>query len=383
MSLSILSRAGARAIVVSGGYHAPVNGPDPSPRRAARPRLLLVTTGGTIASRRDPVTGAVAAAASGEELLAEIPDVAGWADIEVVPVAAVNGWNVTPEVMVAVARAIGDGMARGAAGAVVTHGTDTVEETATLLDLVLAGPAPVAFAVALRPLDEPGTDGPGNLRDAVRVALDPGARGQGPLVVEAGAIHAARWVTKGHTTRPGAFVSPGHGPVGTVGAGAVTFARAAPARPPFPGGVTVARSGGATETAAIGLERDVPLLKPGAGEDDRLIRWAIQSGCRGMVIEGSGAGNVPGTMVPAIEEAIGRGIAVVLVTRVPEGRLAMAYGGGGARGGGHDLAAIGVIPAHGLTGPKARIVTMVALGRSGDVGTVRETFARYTGSPAP
>ncbi|MDQ3514047.1 MAG: asparaginase [Chloroflexota bacterium] len=343
------------------------------------PRLLLVTTGGTIASRRDPVTGAVAAGATGEELLARVPEIAAWADVETVPIASVNGWNVTPELMLRVATAIEDGFGQGAAGAIVTHGTDTVEETATLLDLVLTGPEPVAFAVALRHLDDPASDGPGNLRDAVRVVLSPGAWGRGPLVVEAGAIHAARWVTKGHTTRPGAFVSPGHGPMGSVVGGAVTFPHPAPPRPPVWEIAPPSPVGSVVTTPAVAFDDRVLLLKPGAGEDDRQIRWAIEAGYRGIVIEGTGAGNVPGTMVPAIEAAIGRGIAVVLATRVPEGNLAMAYGGGGARGGGHDLASLGVIPAHGLIGPKARIVTMVALGAGGGIEGVRGVFSRYRG----
>ncbi len=358
--------------------------PETGPR-AGRPRLLLVTTGGTIASLRDPVTGAVAAAVSGEGLLARVPDVTAWADVEIVPVTSVNGWNVTPDHMLAVARAIADGISRGAVGAVVTHGTDTVEETATLLDLLLPGPEPVVCAVALRPLDDPASDGPGNLRDAFLVARSPAARGRGTLVVEAGAIHAARRVTKGHTTRPGAFVSPGRGLLGTVEAEEVSFDHPPFGRPSLTGeGARVGMPvdlAGVRETTLADLR--VSLLKPGAGEDDQMVQWAIATGCRGIVIEGSGAGNVPGAMVPAIEEAIGRAIAVVVASRVPKGDLAMAYGGGGARGGGHDLAAIGVIPAHGLTGPKARIATMVALWSGGDADSVREVMRTYAAADAP
>lgn len=323
---------------------------------ARRPRLLVYATGGTIASRRDPETGAVAALATSDELLAAVPALAKIAEVGLEPVAAVNGWNVTPELMFDLAGRVGTDLADPAiAGAVVTHGTDTVEETALVLDLLVRSDKPVVFAVALRHLGELGSDGPRNLRDATLVAVSPLARGWGALVVANQTIHAARRATKTQTTNPGAFASPGTGPVGSADAGEVRFHH-----PPVP----------RRTVPADRIEPAVFLHEPRAGDDDRVRRWALAAGYRGIVVEGSGAGNVPATVVPGIAIALAAGVPVVLCARCVGGRVAATYRGtgatGGASGGGHDLAALGVIPAHGLTGQKARVQLMVALGAAAD-----------------
>lgn len=325
-----------------------------------RPRLRVFTTGGTIASRRDPATGAVRAAANGDELIALVPALGDVAELSVEQVAAVNGWNVTPALMFDLARRVEAALADpGVDGAIVTHGTDTVEETAFLLDLVLPGDKPVVFAVALRHLEEPGTDGPRNLLDAARVAADPAARGRGVLLVANETIHAARHVTKTHTTNPAAFESPNHGPAGVVTQDGVRYLRPPDVSRPI---------------AASRIEPEVFLLKVAAGADDRPLRWALAAGCKGIVIEGSGAGNVPAAMLPGIEAALAAGVPVVLASRCARGFLAPIYGGAGAAGGGRDLATLGVIPADGLPGQKARIKLMVALGATNDLGGIRRLF---------
>jgi L-asparaginase len=249
----------------------------------------------------------------------------------------------------------------GVAGALVTHGTDTVEETAYLLDLVVESEKPVVFAVALRHIGEPGADGPRNLLDAARVAAAPASRGRGALLVANGTVHAARHVTKTHTTDLGAFESPDFGPEGVVGPdGTVRYLR--PVQP--------------RRTIAAGrIEPEVLLLTVAAGADDRPLRWALGAGYKGLVIEGSGAGNVPAAVVPGIAAALAAGVPVVLATRCRRGFLAPVYGGGGAAGGGADLMALGVIPADHLPAPKARIKLMVALGTGADLAGVRSLFA--------
>ncbi len=328
------------------------------------PRVRLFATGGTIASRRDPVTGAVAASLDGPALLERIPDLETVARIDAETVISVNGWNMTPVLMVQLARRVNRALARDDIdGAIITHGTDTVEETAFLLDLLLDSPKPVVFAVALRHLDELGTDGPRNLRDAVIVAANPGSRERGTLLVANQTIHTARHVTKLHTTNLNAFGSPGPGPAGYVSGGEVRFFH-----PPAPGWTM----------AVDEIEERVLLVKAYAGQDGAMLRWALASGVRGVVIEGTGSGNVPAAMVPGIEMALAAGLPVVLCSRVPEGPLAASYGGGAAaRGGGYDLARLGVIPASGLPGQKARLLLMVALGQSADLDQVRRTFAAW------
>jgi len=324
------------------------------------PHLRVFTTGGTIASRRDPATGAVRAAATGDELLHLAPQLATVADLSVDPVAAVNGWNVTPALMFDLAQRVETALAHPAVdGAIVTHGTDTVEETAFLLDLVVHSGKPVVFAVALRHLEEPGTDGPRNLLDAARVAAHPATPGRGVLLVANETIHSARHLTKTHTTNPAAFESPNHGPVGVVTAGGVRYIR--PPEPRRP--IAVSR-----------IEPEVFLYKVAAGADDRPLRWALAAGSKGIVIEGSGAGNVPAAVVPGIETALAAGVPVVLSSRCARGFLAPIYGGGGAIGGGHDLTALGVIPADGLPSQKARIKLMVALGATRDLDEILRLF---------
>ena len=325
------------------------------------PHLLLFTTGGTIASRRDPATGDVRAAATAAELLALAPELAQTADIEVRPFAQVNSWNITPAQMWDLAGQVEEALADpGVAGAVVTHGTDTAEETAYLLDLVVASDKPIVFTVAMRHLEETGGDGPRNLLDATRVAAHPAARGRGTMLVMNETIHAARDVTKTHTTRPDSFESPESGPLGTLTAGTPRFFGPKKPRATIP---------------SSRLEPEIAIVKTGAGMDDRPLRWAIEAGYRGIIVEGTGAGNVPAALLPAIVEAIARGIPVVLCSRCPRGYLAPIYGGGGAAGGGKDLERLGVIFAHRLPSQKARIKLMVALGATGDLESIRELFA--------
>ena len=325
-----------------------------------RPALRVYATGGTIASRRDAATGAVAAVADVGELLGRVPGLAGVADLSLESVATVNGWNVTPALMLDLARRVDAGLADPTiAGAVVTHGTDTAEETALLLDLLVGSSKPVVLAVALRHLDDIGSDGPRNLLDAARVAVAPGARDRGALLVANETIHAARHVTKVHTTNPAAFASPGVGPAGSVDGGTVRFHHSPPLR---------------QRIDAERIEPAVFLFKPCVGDDDRPLRWALEAGYRGIVVEGSGAGNVPSGVVPGIAAALAAGVPVVLCSRCVAGPLAATYGGGGAAGGGHDLARLGVIPAHGLTAQKARVKLMVALGACGSVDRVRALF---------
>jgi L-asparaginase len=326
-----------------------------------RPHLRVFTTGGTIASRRDPATGAVRAAVTGDELIRLVPQLGGVAELSVEPVAAVNGWNVTPTMMFDLARRIEAALGcLDVDGAIVTHGTDTVEETAFLLDLVVASDKPIVCAVALRHLEDPGTDGPRNLLDAARVAADPATRGRGVLLVANESIHAARHVTKTHTTNPAAFESPNHGPVGVVTAAGVRYlCPPAPRRP----------------IAGSDIEPEVFLFKAAAGADDRPLRWALAAGFKGIVVEGSGAGNVPAAVVSGIETSLAAGVPVVLASRCNRGFLAPIYGAAGAAGGGRDLAALGVIPADGLPAQKARIKLMVALGATRSLDEIRRLFA--------
>jgi L-asparaginase len=331
-----------------------------STAQSERPRVLIVTTGGTIASRIDPLTGAVTTAASGEELLEIVSQAADIAELELRNFASVASWNMTPAMMFELAELLNQELARPEiTGAVVTHGTDTVEETSFLVDLVLQSDKPVVFAVAMRNLSELGADGPRNLLDAVSAAVSSKSRGFGSMVVINQSLHAARYVTKTHTVNPDAFESPDYGPIGLMNHDGIRFLRPPFARKPlFPGRI----------------EPEVFLFKATSGADERPLLWAISEGYKGIVVEGSGAGNVPVAVLPGIQAGLEAGLPVVLTSRSIRGFLSPTYGSGGATGGGWDLVQLGVILADHLSAQKARIKLMVALGMTTNIEEIREIF---------
>jgi L-asparaginase len=301
-------------------------------RETAPVTVRLIATGGTIASLADPETGAVRPAVSAEDLVATVP---GLGPVEVEEVAHVNGWNVTPATMLEVAR-------RASAGGpvVVTHGTDTIEETAFLCDLAVEHD--VVFAGAMRNGSEISADGPRNLLCASQVAAQ--ARGLGTVLVLNDEIHAARWARKQDSSRTHALTSPGHGPVGIVVPGSVRITMPPPRRylVPLPDALP-----------------PVPVVQTYTGIEEHLIESVlVATGAAGLVLEGTGVGNVPGSAQRGIAAAIGRGLPVVNATRVPTGGTHAVYGG---PGGAVTLRELGVIGAGGLSAAKARLLLMLLL----------------------
>jgi L-asparaginase len=307
--------------------------------------LRVIATGGTIASLADPETGAVRPAVSAADLVATVP---GLVDVEVEEVAHVSGWNVTPVTMLEVARRA----ALAGGPVVVTHGTDTVEETAFVCDISVEGD--VAFAAAMRSGGEVGADGPRNLLCAAEVAR--AGLGLGTVLVLNDEIHAARWARKQDSSRVSAFVSPGRGPVGTVVPGTVR--------------VTVPRPQRLLVPLPEALDRPVPIVQTYTGLEEHLIETVLDAtGAAGLVLEGTGLGNVPGTAERGIRAALERGLPVVVATRVPTGGTRDVYGG---PGGGVTLRDLGVIAAGGLSSAKARLLLMLLL--AGDTADVRGRF---------
>jgi L-asparaginase len=328
---------------------------DPVPRR---PRIAVLTTGGTIASRVDE-TGAAVPVVSGAELLELVPGVDEVADVEVVEFARVPSWNLELDMLLELAQHADELLHGSATGVVVTQGTDTLEETAYLLDLIVRSERPVVVTGAMRNNSELGADGPRNLYNAVRVAADPAAAGRGVLVVFNEEIHAAREVTKTHSFNVSTFRSPYAGPVGYTDTAGVVFTR----RPePTP------------KLAPAFLPRDVYLVKMALGMGDLLVRCCLRAKVDGIVLEGTGLGHVPGTVVPAIRGAIDAGIPVLLASRTFAGRVLAIYG---SPGGGHELREAGVIVAGDLSGQKARLELMAALGAGLREEELRAHFQRY------
>ncbi|PYQ12597.1 MAG: L-asparaginase [Acidobacteria bacterium] len=322
----------------------------------ARRHVHVLFAGGTISMRINPGTGAAMPALSGEEIVAKVPALRKEARLAVEDYARLPGPQVTPHWMWRlkdrVAEILGDA---GVDGVVVTHGTDTLEETAYLLDLTLDGDKPVVFCGAMRTVSEAGWDGPANLLAAVRTAVHPASAGRGVLVTVGEQVHAAAEATKAHTQRLDSFHSP-HGALGVIDRGQVVYHRPAfRARP----------------LAAPRLVSEVDLHTMAAGVDDALLRASLARGARGLVLEGTGCGNVPPAVLPALRAALAARVPVVLVSRCAEGRLAPAYG---YEGGGRMLKEMGLIFAQELPGPKARIKLMVALGVSTDSAEVKRMF---------
>lgn len=310
----------------------------------------MISTGGTIASVRSGDSGGVAVGLSIAELLAGVGDAAA---VDVGPVedlARVNGWNVDPILMWRVAAAVRRlvGMP-DVDGVVVTHGTDTVEETAFLLDVLMASDKPVVFAAAMRSADATSPDGPHNLVGALRAAGSPTLRGMGSMLCLNDDIHAARWARKTHSSRVDAFTSA-PGPVATVDPdGAVRRLRGPLERWTMPSSVQV---------DDVRLEA-VPMLLAYTGMSAAALEAAVDTDVtRGLVIEGFGLGNLPGALVDPIRELIARGVVVVVSTRVPHGGTWPVYGGPGS---GTELAEAGVLGAGTLTSGKARLLLLTCL----------------------
>jgi L-asparaginase len=318
-------------------------------------RVLLVATGDTIAYSCRPGRSRIA---SGAELLATVPSTAPAAQVVAEDVLAEPSWDTSPPTMLGLARRVRTALLDdGFDAVVVTHGIDTLEETAFLTDL-LAGPAAsrggIVFTGAVRCLDEPSSDGPRNLASSIAAAVDPALRGAGVVVCLDDELHAARWATLTDTTRAAAFCSAPYPLLGRVAAGRVEVMAAAPPRPP--------RASGEPEL-------DVALIKTHPGISPMLLTAAVDAGARGIVLEGTGTGNVPVELFITISELTEWDIPVVVASRSHAPAVALddlPYGTGLA-------GKVGAISAHGLSPSHARVALMVALG-AGGVDAVRDWF---------
>lgn len=243
-------------------------------------------------------------------------------------------------------------------GIVITHGTDTLEETAYFLDLTLDAPFPVVITGAMRPADEIGSDGLTNLQDAVWTAMSEDAHGKGVLVVMNEEIHTARYVTKTHTTNVATFRTPTFGPIGIVSKNTVLFFQKLVQLDHFP---------------VEQITKRVPLLKAYAGMDGALFEAVLDQQADGLVIEALGAGNLPPAVLPSLQKLLDKKIPVVLVSRAFNGIAQDIYD---YEGGGKQLKQSGVIFAPSLTGPKARIKLLAILEQSINHDQIQKLFSK-------
>jgi L-asparaginase len=320
-------------------------------------RLALIFTGGTISMRFDPAIGAAVPALSGQEILSLAQGVDEVANVEVIEFGRYPGPHMTLPQMMALAALLRATLDRpDIDGVVITHGTDTLEETAYLLDLTTASNKPVALFGAMRNSSEMGWDGPPNLLSAMHVAASDGARDLGVLVVMNDTILAASEATKTHTEAFDAFQSPDFGPLGVVDRGEVIIRRPCRVRQHLP---------------ASEIIEPVFVIKLAAGVDSTLMDAAVAAGARGLIIEALGRGNVPPAVLPAIRRAIAAGLPVVLVSRCLRGRVFDSYG---YEGGGKQLRQLGVIFSDFLNSQKARIKLALALSLTRDPREIQALF---------
>lgn len=323
--------------------------------------VTVLATGGTIATRSDATGGAVARA-TGAELLERL-DVAGDVRVRVDDVFRIGSYLMTLERMRTLAqRAQGHLRDEDVAGLVITHGTDTTEETAFFLDLFLHDERPVVLTGAQRPADAPDSDGPRNLSDAITVAAQPSSRGLGTLIVFDGSVFAAGGTCKSHTLGSSTFASPDGGALGWVHGRTVHVLRAP--RPRL-----------RLDLSAMDPSRarvDIVTCYPGA--DATALHAFAAAGARGIVLEATGAGNANEAICEAVSELTASGVVVATSTRVSAGPVAAIYGNGG----GADLLAAGAVPTGVLRPPQARVLLAALLGVHADPRAAREALRAYT-----
>ncbi len=322
-----------------------------------KPRITIFFTGGTISMSIDPTMGGAAPALSGEEIVARVEGLSEAAEFDIINFARLPGPHITPAIMLELAQMVEAELSKpNIDGVVITHGTDTLEETAYFLDLVLHSDKPVVFVGAMRNSSELSWDGPANLMAAVRVAAAPEARGLGVVVAMSEKIIAANEVTKTHTESVDTFQSRDYGALGLIDKDRILIARRPTER---------------EHIAVTVVEERVETIKAVSGSDGKFVDFAVQQGVRGIVLEGFGRGNVPPAYLPAIARAVQAGIPVVITSRCPRGRVLDTYAYDGA---GKTLTKLGVMLGGVLPSHKARIKLMLALGAGYSIAQIRQSF---------
>lgn len=297
------------------------------------PRITVITTGGTIATRAES-QGVLRPALTGADLVAGL-------NVGVLDLMSVDSSQLTPQDWLQIGAAVAGATAAGADGVVVTHGTDTMEETALWLDLGYGGSTPIVLTGAARSADDPQADGPANLRDALTVAASPAARGLGVVVSFAGEVFAPLGLAK--QSGPTLFDGTRLGSVSDA-----EFALRQRKSRPF--------------LSPLRHTPRVDIVSAYPGADGTVIDALVAAGSRGLVVEAMGAGNAGAAVVDAVARACARGVAVAVTTRVPDGGTRAAYGPG------HDLVAAGAVLVPRLRASQSRVLVMAALSAGLPVG---------------
>lgn len=327
----------------------------------SKPKLIVISTGGTITMTSDQGSKGIAPTLTAADLLNAVPHIAQQADIEALTFSSMPGASLTANHIAELAQLIQQRFDGGIDGAIVIQGTDTIEETAFLLDMLVADRKPVIVTGAMRGAQAAGADGPANLLASVIVAGSPQAAGRGTLVVLNDEVHAAAFVKKGHTGLTSSFISPNAGRLGLVSEQRVLF------------------------TSSSGMPRlalsrpsawpDIAIVKACLGDDGRMLDALPGLGYAGVVVEAMGAGHVPQCWAPRLSELAAK-MPVVLAVRTPGGPVfTNTYGFPGSE---IDLANRGLIPAGLLDALKARLLLGALMGNNETVEAIRHQFMRFS-----
>lgn len=307
-------------------------------------KIAIVFNGGTISMKIDEKIKAAVPSLSAEEIMSMIPGVEDFAKIEAYTFSSMPSPHMTLDTMLKLSDFILELVKRDdIEGIVITHGTDTLEETAYLLDMIVDTEKPIIVTGAMRSGSELGYDGPFNLATSICTAISKEARGRGVLVCFNGELNSASEVTKANSMALNAFKTPNFGPIGIVDNNKVIFYR---------------ETKNSEKYIVNEIKNDVALIKCVVDMDSSYIDFAIEKGFGGIVIEALGRGNVPPKMVKGIERALKKEIPIVVVSRCFEGRVHESYG---YEGGGKKLKDLGVIFGDTLPGQKARIKLLLAI----------------------
>jgi len=323
----------------------------------ALPRVTVFSLGGTISSVESGDKG-VEPTLTGEALVSDVPEIAEVAEVSAVSFRQAASGELTVDDLAELASEITDLVGEDASGAVVTQGTDAIEETAFVLDLLVDPDAPVVVTGAMRNPTLPGADGPANLLASIQVAASDVARDLGAVVVLNDEIHAARFVRKTHTSNPATFRSDPVGPVGWISEGKPRVVL----RPVGRNKITLPEG---TQ------DRKAALLTIALDDDGRLLPAIEQQGYAGLVIEAMGGGHVPSVMVEALED-LAEKMPVILASRTGGGEvLRSTYGFPGSE---IDLLDRGLINAGLLDGLKARLFLTLLLRSGATREEIRDSF---------
>ena len=329
------------------------------------PRVIVLSTGGTIAGQQPnpDKAGYLAGKIPIEDLLKNIPSITQKANVQGEQIAAIGSYDMTVDIWIQLARRINEIFAKNQAdGIVITHGTDTQEETAYFLNLTIQSDKPVVLTGSMRPGTAISADGSRNLYDAIIVAGDPNSKGKGVILSFNENLYDAKNVVKTSTTNVNAFSSPNTGSIGQVYDGKV-FYNAQP--------INKHSGSAAFDISKIDSLPGVEIVYAYAGASDAAINAFINNHSAGIIIAGTGDGSFDKAILESVKKAVSKGILVVRSSRVVSGKVTNQYVGT------FDDAKLGTIVSDNLNPQKARILLMLALTMTKDKNRIQEMFMTY------